>query len=70
MTTRQLALVDPAEPTDPAESARPASWRLDAHTREIGLRGVAEGRRILREAPAREAPAREAARRQERTSAA
>jgi hypothetical protein len=60
MTTRQLALVDPVD-----ADARPTSWRLDEHTREIGLKGVAEGRRILREAAAREA-----ARQQQRTSAA
>lgn len=28
-------------------------WRLDARTREIGLRGVAEARRILAEAQSR-----------------
>jgi hypothetical protein len=58
MTTRQLALVEPA--------TRPVAWRLDDHTREIGLRGVAEGRRILREAAAREAANRD----RERSSAA
>lgn len=28
-------------------AADPASWRLDDHTREVGLRGVEEARRAL-----------------------
>jgi len=54
MSTRQLSLVDPTD----GEPTRSRGWKLDEHTRRIGLQGVAEGRRILREAAAREEQAR------------
>ncbi|MGY6499418.1 MAG: hypothetical protein ACXIVQ_00765 [Acidimicrobiales bacterium] len=46
MNTRQLVLIDENE-------SSPSNWRLDEHTRQVGLDGVAEARRALREALAR-----------------
>lgn len=45
MNTRQLALID-----DEAATAR--EWRLDDHTRQVGLNGIAAARQALREARA------------------
>jgi hypothetical protein len=39
--TAQLELLLEPEPDD---------WRLDAHTREVGRRGIAEARRMLAQA--------------------
>ena len=41
---KQLALLEPER-----------DWKLDQHTREVGLRGVAQARAALRAAAAREA---------------
>lgn len=46
MNTRQLVLIDENE-------SSPDTWRLDEHTRQVGLDGVAEARRALRQALAR-----------------
>jgi hypothetical protein len=46
MDTRQLALITDDEPSH--------AWRLDEHTRQVGLEGVAAARQALREALARQ----------------
>ena len=46
MDTRQLVLINNDEPTS-------SDWRLDDHTRKIGLDGIAEARRALRSALSR-----------------
>lgn len=43
--TDQLVLID----------AKDVDWRLDEHTKEIGLRGIAEARKALAEATRRAA---------------
>jgi hypothetical protein len=43
---QQLVLIDPDE-------GRDADWRLDDETRAVGLRGIAEARRILAQASER-----------------
>ncbi|MDA8276148.1 MAG: hypothetical protein M0029_12345 [Actinomycetota bacterium] len=40
----------PAAPARRARADEPGSWRLDARTRQIGLRGVAAARRALERA--------------------
>ena len=56
---KQLLLLDPegfeGDPSDRAD------WHLDAETREVGLRGIAEARRILAEAMSRSGQQRSAA---------
>lgn len=46
METRQLILID-------NNQSERNDWRLDEHTRQLGLKGVAEARRALQEALAR-----------------
>ena len=46
METRQLVLID-------SDGADRRGWKLDERTRQVGLNGVAEARRALREALAR-----------------
>lgn len=53
---KQLLLLDP----EGLEGDR-ADWCLDAETREVGLRGIAEARRILVEAMRRTGDQRSAA---------
>lgn len=53
---KQLLLLDP----EGFEGDR-ADWHLDAETREVGLRGIAEARRILAEAMSRSGQQRSAA---------
>ena len=53
---KQLLLLDP----EGLDSDR-ADWRLDAETREVGLRGIAEARRILVDAMRRSGQQRSAA---------
>ena len=65
----QLLLLDPADrPVAPvvslapaevagARPGRPADWRLDEHTREVGRRGIEEARRALAAAAQRVAAA-------------
>ncbi len=50
-TEAQLELIDEPEP-EPARSSRPRprDWHLDAHEREIGLRGVDRARQALAQA--------------------
>lgn len=43
--TRQLVLIE----------AKDVDWRLDEHTKDIGLQGIAEARRVLAEAAKRSA---------------
>lgn len=45
--TRQLVLID----------AKDADWRLDEHTKELGLQGIAEARKALAAATRRVAVA-------------
>lgn len=56
---KQLLLLDPEGP-DGFDGSR-QDWRLDAETREVGLRGIAEARRILAEAMRRSGQQRSAA---------
>lgn len=44
MDTRQLALIADDEPS--------REWRLDDHTRQVGLKGIAAAREALRAATA------------------
>jgi len=53
---QQLVLIDP----DGDRQRTNDDWRLDDETREVGLRGIAEARRILAEA-SRRSPHRSAA---------
>ena len=41
--TRQLVLIE----------ANDVDWRLDEHTKDVGLQGIAEARRVLAEAARR-----------------
>jgi hypothetical protein len=45
MDTRQLVLITDDEPS--------RDWRLDDHTRQVGLQGIASAREALRAANAR-----------------
>ena len=47
MNTRQLALI-----TDDESSASSRDWRLDEHTRQVGLQGIAAARQALQAARA------------------
>lgn len=47
---RQLALIE-----EPTEAPEPSAWTLDARTKEVGRRGLAEARRIIQEAARRAA---------------
>lgn len=53
---KQLRLLDPEGPVVDGQD-----WHLDEETREIGLRGIAEARRILADAMRRSDPQRSAA---------
>ena len=46
MDTRQLVLITDDEPS--------REWRLDDHTRQVGLQGIASAREALRAATARQ----------------
>ena len=50
----QLVLLDEDDRNDDGTPRR-SSWQLDAHTRDIGRRGVAQARQALRQAAARAA---------------
>lgn len=58
---KQLLLLDPEGTEGDRPASGPADWRLDAETREVGLRGIAEARRILAEAMRRTGEQRSAA---------
>lgn len=45
MDTRQLVLIDSSSGDDSG-----TDWKLDEHTRQVGLEGVAAARRALRDA--------------------
>ena len=53
MTARRLRTAEQLPLLPPTAPAVPVRFRLDAHTRQVGLAGVAEARRILAEQASR-----------------
>jgi hypothetical protein len=55
MTARRLRSAEQLPLLPPTAPAVPVRFRLDAHTRQVGLAGIAEARRILAEQARRRA---------------